>query len=103
MKHAHSQRNPEKDWGRFTLQAVELAYWALNDRYGIALPHRLKLRTIRPENTIVIASSISNRSVRPPASTSRRRRWSSAASGARSGWCRRGASSFPSPTGRSAR
>ena len=24
FKHAHSQQNPEKDWGRFTLQAVEL-------------------------------------------------------------------------------
>jgi hydroxybutyrate-dimer hydrolase len=60
FKHAHSERNPEKDWGRFTLQAVEFAYWALNDRYGLALPHQRKLRTIRPENTIVIASSISN-------------------------------------------
>jgi hydroxybutyrate-dimer hydrolase len=60
FKHAHSERNPEKDWGRFTLQAVEFAYWALNERYGLALPHHRKLRTIRPENTIVIASSISN-------------------------------------------
>jgi len=60
FKHAHSQRNPEKDWGRFTLQAIEFAYWALNDRYGIALPHRQKLRIIRPANTLVIASSISN-------------------------------------------
>ena len=48
FKHAHSQRNPEKDWGRFTLQAVEFAFWALNDRFGIALPHRPALRTIRP-------------------------------------------------------
>ena len=60
FKHAHSQRNPEKDWGRFTLQAVEFAYWALNERYGTALGHGLRLRTIRPGNTIVIASSISN-------------------------------------------
>ena len=60
FKHAHSQRNPEKDWGRFTLQAVEFAYWALNERYGIALGHGLRLRTIRPGNTLVIASSISN-------------------------------------------
>ena len=35
FKHAHSQRNPERDWGRFTLQAVEFAYWVLNERYGI--------------------------------------------------------------------
>ncbi|GAB4553111.1 MAG: D-(-)-3-hydroxybutyrate oligomer hydrolase [Rhizobacter sp.] len=59
-KHAHSQRNPEKDWGRFTLQAVEFAYWVLNERHGIALGHGQRLRTIRPFNTLVIASSISN-------------------------------------------
>ncbi len=60
FKHAHSQRNPEKDWGRFTLQAVEFAYWALNERYGIAIPRHDRLRVIRPANTLVIASSISN-------------------------------------------
>ena len=60
FKHAHSQRNPEKDWGRFTLQAIEFAYWALNERYGLDLPHGRTLRTIRPANTLVIASSISN-------------------------------------------
>lgn len=60
FKHAHSQRNPEKDWGRFTLQAVEFAYWALNERYGIRLPRGQTLRTIRPANTVVIASSVSN-------------------------------------------
>lgn len=60
FKHAHSQRNPEKDWGRFTLQAIEFAYWALNERYGVKLPKGLVLRTIRPGNTLVIASSISN-------------------------------------------
>ena len=60
FKHAHSQRNPEKDWGRFTLQAVEFAFWVLNERHGIALPNGLRLRTVRPENTLVIASSLSN-------------------------------------------
>lgn len=60
FKHAHSQRNPEQDWGRFTLQAVEFAYWVLNERHGIPLGHGLTLRTIRPANTLVIASSISN-------------------------------------------
>lgn len=59
-KHAHSQRNPERDWGRFTLQAVEFAYWVLNERYGIHLGEHLTLRTLRPGNTLVIASSISN-------------------------------------------
>lgn len=60
FKHAHSQRNPEKDWGRYTLQAVEFAYYVLNEKYGRSLPHGRKLRTIRPENTVVIASSLSN-------------------------------------------
>ncbi|MFN3732009.1 D-(-)-3-hydroxybutyrate oligomer hydrolase [Comamonas testosteroni] len=60
FKHAHSGQNPEKDWGRTTLQAVEFAYYVLNERYG---DHNIlgeRLRTLKPSNTIVIASSISN-------------------------------------------
>ena len=34
VKHAHSQQNPEKNWGTNTLQAIQFAYWALNDTYG---------------------------------------------------------------------
>ncbi len=60
FKHAHSQRNPEKDWGRFTLQAVEFAFYALNQRYGIAQPDGTRVRTVTPANTIVIASAASN-------------------------------------------
>ncbi|WP_088280799.1 D-(-)-3-hydroxybutyrate oligomer hydrolase [Ideonella sp. A 288] len=60
FKHAHSQRNPEKDWGNFTLQAVEFAFWVLNERYGQTLVTGAHERRIRPENTIVIASSVSN-------------------------------------------
>lgn len=33
-KHSHSQQNPERDWGRNTLQAVVFAFHALNDRFG---------------------------------------------------------------------
>ena len=51
VKHAHSQRNPEKDWGRYTLAAVEFAFHVLNNR---------KDGSYTPENTIVIASSVSN-------------------------------------------
>jgi hydroxybutyrate-dimer hydrolase len=57
-KHAHSQQNPEKDWGKNTLQAVEFAYYVLNDQFVTA--GTPKLRTIAPSNTIVIASSVSN-------------------------------------------
>jgi hydroxybutyrate-dimer hydrolase len=64
VKHAHSQRNPEKDWGRDTLRAIEFAFYVLNERYGKPLPGRgnegRKLRTITKQNTIVIASSVSN-------------------------------------------
>ncbi len=60
FKHAHSQQNPEKDWGTFTLQAVEFAFWALNEQYGTAQADGSKVRTILPANTIVIASSASN-------------------------------------------
>ena len=59
FKHAHSQQNPEKDWGRNTLQAVELAYYVLNERFG-TLDGNRRIRTITPTNTIVIASSLSN-------------------------------------------
>jgi hydroxybutyrate-dimer hydrolase len=61
-KHAHSQQNPEKDWGKHTLDAVRLAFYVLNERYGTptaADPNR-KVRTIVPANTVVIASSVSN-------------------------------------------
>src|SRR3954453_4418491 len=34
FKHEHSQQNPEQDWGKNTLQAIQFAYWALNDSYG---------------------------------------------------------------------
>jgi hydroxybutyrate-dimer hydrolase len=60
VKHAHSQQNPEKDWGTQTLQAVEFAFWVLNERYGDTLPDGRKTRLIKPANTTVIASSVSN-------------------------------------------
>ncbi len=60
FKHAHSQRNSEKDWGKFTLQAVEFAFYALNEKFGTLQPDGSRLRTIKPSNTIVIASGASN-------------------------------------------
>jgi len=60
VKHAHSEQNPEKDWGRDTLRAVEFALFVLNEQYGATLPSGKKSRAITPENTIVIASSVSN-------------------------------------------
>ena len=61
FKHAHSQQNPEKDWGKASLQAVEMAYYILNERYGVlARDGRAHLVRLTPKNTITIASSISN-------------------------------------------
>jgi hydroxybutyrate-dimer hydrolase len=61
VKHAHSQRNPEKDWGKFTLQSIEFAYYVLNQKYGdVAKDGQSHLIKLSPANTIVIASSISN-------------------------------------------
>ena len=61
FKHAHSQQNPEKDWGKVTLQAVEMAYFVLNERYGVlARDGSARIVRLTPKNTITIASSISN-------------------------------------------
>ncbi len=61
VKHAHSQQNPEKDWGKWTLQSVEFAYFLLNEKYGaLASDGVSRLRKLGPANTIVIASSVSN-------------------------------------------
>ncbi|MFM9435527.1 hydroxybutyrate-dimer hydrolase [Janthinobacterium sp. CG_23.3] len=61
MKHAHSQQNPEQDWGKSTLQAIEFAYYVLNEKYGVlASDGKRHLLRLTPKNTITIASSISN-------------------------------------------
>ena len=59
-KHAHSQQNPERDWGRNTLQAVRLAFYLLNEQFGKPDSSGSKRTTIDRRNTIVIASAISN-------------------------------------------
>lgn len=61
IKHAHSQQNPEKDWGKWTLQSVEFAYFVLNEKYGVLASDGVAhLKKLTPANTIVIASSVSN-------------------------------------------
>lgn len=61
FKHAHSQQNPEANWGEDTLKAVEFAFYVLNEQFGKPLGQSgLKLRTITKRDTIVIASSVSN-------------------------------------------
>src|SRR5258708_21110296 len=54
FKHAHSQQNPEKDWGDNVLRSIKFAFKVLNEKFersGVEINKR---------NTIVIASSVSN-------------------------------------------
>jgi len=61
FKHAHSGLNPEEDWGTFVLWSIEFAFYALNEEYGEPLGNRgMRRRTLNPDNTLVIASSVSN-------------------------------------------
>lgn len=61
FKHAHSQQNPEKDWGRNTLDAVAFAFYALNKEHGTPVAGQAEKQVaVTPANTVVIASSISN-------------------------------------------
>ena len=60
VKHAHSQQNPEKDWGADTLNAIRFALWALNDHLGDKFADGSATLTFKSSNTIVIASSVSN-------------------------------------------
>jgi hydroxybutyrate-dimer hydrolase len=60
-KHAHSQQNPEADWGKNTLQAVVFAFYMLNERFGKPIPKSgFKRIALDRRNTLVIASAISN-------------------------------------------
>jgi len=59
-KHAHSQQNPEKDWGKDTLEAVEFAFYVLNEQLGDRDGSNRAKQTFKADNTIVIASSVSN-------------------------------------------
>jgi hydroxybutyrate-dimer hydrolase len=60
VKHAHSQQNPEKDWGTHTLDAVRFAFYVLNERFADKNSGGSTKVLFRAANTIVIASSVSN-------------------------------------------
>jgi hydroxybutyrate-dimer hydrolase len=59
VKHAHSQQNPEKDWGSNTLDAVRLAIHLLNEERR-EKANSSTARGYGTDNTLVIASSVSN-------------------------------------------
>jgi hydroxybutyrate-dimer hydrolase len=54
FKHAHSQQNPEKDWGENVLHSIRFAFDMLDQKF------RLQGLKFSKRNTIVIASSVSN-------------------------------------------
>ncbi|MDF0606115.1 D-(-)-3-hydroxybutyrate oligomer hydrolase [Neisseriaceae bacterium TC5R-5] len=62
LKHAHSQQNPEKDWGSHTLNAIRYALYALNQQYGSPVPPGGERKYLRytASNTLILAASVSN-------------------------------------------
>jgi len=62
IKHAHSQQNPEKDWGRDNLRAIQFAFYVLNEKFGTAAPNNAGHYAdyALPGKVTVIASSVSN-------------------------------------------
>lgn len=57
LKHAHSQQNPERDWGLYLLQAVEYSIYYLNETFSQVINGQ-HLRSFTPANVLVIASSV---------------------------------------------
>lgn len=58
FKHAHSEKNPERLWGVHVLESIRFAFFVLNE---VIRPERFPdANGFRPENTIVVASSVSN-------------------------------------------
>lgn len=60
FKHAHSGTNPEADWGQYVLQSIAFGFYVLNERFGEETPKGDHLIALEPDNTLVIASSVSN-------------------------------------------
>ncbi len=59
FKHAHSKANPEADWGQYVLQSIEFGFYILNEQFGEESDDGRRI-SITPDNTLVIASSVSN-------------------------------------------
>jgi hydroxybutyrate-dimer hydrolase len=58
FKHAHSEESPERLWGEHVLESIRFAFFVLNKAIR---PERFAgAEEFRPDNTIVIASSVSN-------------------------------------------
>lgn len=51
FKHAHSQKNVEKDWGKHTLESIQFALDTLSTEFNTSFT---------PDNTLIIGASVSN-------------------------------------------
>lgn len=60
FKHAHSRQNPEKDWGMNVLQSVRFGLFVINEIHGERNSDGDRLASITADDTLVIASSVSN-------------------------------------------
>jgi hydroxybutyrate-dimer hydrolase len=62
FKHAHSQQNPEQDWGRDTLEAIQFAYWAINQQFAPTINNNAQQHGVRYSagSITTIAASVSN-------------------------------------------
>ncbi|MEO8752653.1 MAG: 3-hydroxybutyrate oligomer hydrolase family protein [Casimicrobiaceae bacterium] len=60
VKHAHSQQNPEKDWGQTTLNAIRFGLYVLNEQFAGKNSDGSTKIQFTAANTFVIASSVSN-------------------------------------------
>lgn len=60
FKHAHSEQNPEASWGASVLESVRFGFYVINELHGSENDSNQKLVTLKPANTLVIASSVSN-------------------------------------------
>ncbi len=60
FKHAHSQQNPEKDWGANTLDAIRFAFYVINEQFAGKNPDGSRRVDFTAGNTLVIAASVSN-------------------------------------------
>jgi len=60
FKHAHSQQNPEQDWGTDTLEAIQFAYWALNQQFAPLINGSQHGVRYQRGSITTIAASVSN-------------------------------------------
>ncbi len=59
VKHAHSQQNPERDWGSYALRAADLALYFLNEQYSQTINGQ-RLNSFKADNVTIIVAGVGN-------------------------------------------